>query len=244
MTFRTTVSVNSKTLRMISISVWSKTPWRRPSLTRCRISSSETNVRRLTSLMPRTLRTSLVDAARRLTSQREDRSMSRNGPETSRATPSVYRSASAFGTSSPRTSSTYTMARPTRALATSAGGIHADRALPERAGWMNRDARKPPRTPASVPQTVTPICTVARNWSMSSWSAFTRAAARLPALAMPSIRLFRAVITAISLPEKNPFPSRRSTIDAAMKSGSDILEGTESYQRRPLLRLVSAHALW
>ena len=82
----------------------------------------------------------------------------------------------------------------------------------------------PPRTPASVPQTVTPIWTVARNWSMLSWSTFTRAAAREPSSSSVSMRLRRAESTAISPPEKKPFPSSSRKIEAAMNRGSDMVE--------------------
>ncbi len=102
----------------------------------------------------------------------------------------------------------------------------------------------PPRTPARVPQTVTPICTVARNWPMLSWRPFTRAAARLPSSTRLSMRLRRAEMIAISLPEKNPLPSSRRTIEAAMKRGSDMAEGRLCYQRdRPRRRLAPARAL-
>ena len=57
---------------------------------------------------------------------------------------------------------------------------------------------------------------------MLSWSAFTRAAGRLPSSTSASMRLRRAESTAISPPEKNPFPSRRTKIEAAMKRGSDM----------------------
>ena len=81
-TLRTGVSVNSNTLWMISISVWSRTPCCRPSFTRCLISSSETKVRSPASRMPKARSTSRVEAARNPTSQRDERSMSRNGADT------------------------------------------------------------------------------------------------------------------------------------------------------------------
>ena len=57
---------------------------------------------------------------------------------------------------------------------------------------------------------------------MLSWSARTREAARLPSLARLSMRLRRAEMIAISLPEKKPFPSSSSTIEAAIQRGSDM----------------------
>jgi hypothetical protein len=85
-----------------------------------------------------------------------------------------------------------------------------------------------------VPHTVTPIWTVARNWSMLSWRAFTREAARLPSSTRLSMRLRRAAMIAISLPEKKPFPSRRRTIEAAMKSGSDMTGDPHGTKGAPL----------
>ena len=70
--------------------------------------------------------------------------------------------------------------------------------------------------------TVTPICTVARNWSMSSWRARTRPAARLPSSIRLSMRLRRAVMIAISLPEKKPFPRSSTRMEATMRTGSDM----------------------
>jgi len=70
--------------------------------------------------------------------------------------------------------------------------------------------------------TVTPICTVARNWSMLSWRPLSRRAERLPCSISVSTRLRRAVMIAISLPEKNPFPSSNAKMEATMKTGSDM----------------------
>ena len=55
---------------------------------------------------------------------------------------------------------------------------------------------------------------------MSSWSALTRRAAREPSSIRASIRLRRAEITAISPPEKTPFPRRSITTAAAIRMGS------------------------
>ncbi len=57
---------------------------------------------------------------------------------------------------------------------------------------------------------------------MLSWRAFTREAARLPSSMRPSMRLRRAEMIAISLPEKKPLPSSSTKIEAAMKRGSDM----------------------
>ena len=87
MTFFTGVSENSKTLWISSISVWSRTPCSRPSLTRCLISSSETKVRRPVSRMPKTKRTARVEALSTPMSGRDSRSRRRTGPLASMAAP-------------------------------------------------------------------------------------------------------------------------------------------------------------
>ena len=68
---------------------------------------------------------------------------------------------------------------------------------------------------------------------MLSCRAFTRPALRLPSAIRLSIRLRLTEMIAISLPEKNPFPSRRTTIDAAMKRGSDRVVKTSIVANRP-----------
>ncbi len=68
-----------------------------------------------------------------------------------------------------------------------------------------------------MPISVTPIWAVARNRSTLSWSARTRWAARLPPAISASIRLLRAERIAISLPEKNPFPTRHNKIAATSR---------------------------
>ena len=65
---------------------------------------------------------------------------------------------------------------------------------------------------------------------MSSWSALTRDAARLPSAISPSMRLRRAEMMAISLPEKKPLPRSSTTMEAAMKRGSDMGLGSTCYQ--------------
>ena len=59
---------------------------------------------------------------------------------------------------------------------------------------------------------VTPIWTVARNVSGSLWRSLTRFAARLPSATRASTLLRRAEMSAISLPEKKPFPSSNKKI--------------------------------
>ncbi len=68
---------------------------------------------------------------------------------------------------------------------------------------------------------------------MSSWSALTRDAARLPSAISPSMRLRRAEMMAISLPEKKPLPRSRTTMETAMKTGSDMAWSPTCYQTRP-----------
>jgi hypothetical protein len=61
------------------------------------------------------------------------------------------------------------------------------------------------------------------------------------------MRLRRAEMIAISLPEKNPLPRRRRRIEAAMKTGSDMSAGRSSYQTGPpglRPRLALARSLW
>src|SRR6266849_6292363 len=67
-------------------------------------------------------------------------------------------------------------------------------------------------TPASVPMSVTPIWTVARKSSRLSCRCFSRRAERRPVATSSSILLRRMEMTAISLPEKKPFPSSRRKI--------------------------------
>ena len=79
---------------------------------------------------------------------------------------------------------------------------------------------------------------------MLSWRAFTREAARLPSSMRPSMRLRRAEMIAISLPEKKPLPSSSRKIEAAMKRGSDMALERSCYQRkRPRRRLAPARGL-
>ena len=135
-TLRTGMSVNSKTLWMISISVWSRTPCWRPSRTRCLISSSDTKVRGPASLMPRTRSTSRVDAATSPTTQREPRAMQPEGPGHDEGDRLRVAQRDRLRDSSPRTSSTYTMARPTIALASTAAGRKRESPVAGRAGSM------------------------------------------------------------------------------------------------------------
>src|SRR5574342_105157 len=72
-------------------------------------------------------------------------------------------------------------------------------------GEMARTAAAPPTAEANVPTKVTPICTVARKRSGSSWSDATRFARPSPSAASCWIRLRRAEIRAISAPAKKPF---------------------------------------
>src|SRR5207244_5968705 len=77
---------------------------------------------------------------------------------------------------------------------------------------------------ASGPMNVTPICTVASSVSGSSWSRLTRSARWLPAAIRGSIWPRMAESSAISLPEKKPFPSRQKKMATTRKPQS-LMDG-------------------
>ena len=79
---------------------------------------------------------------------------------------------------------------------------------------------------------------------MLSWRAFTREAARLPSSMRPSMRLRRAEMIAISLPEKKPLPEQQQEDRGGDEEGLGHGLERPCYQRkRPRRRLAPARGL-
>ena len=249
-TLRTGVSVNSKTLWMISISVWSRTPCWRPSLTRCLISSSETKVRGPASRMPKSAQHEPRGGGQELDRPSARRGpCSRNGAEHEQgdrlrvAQGQRLRHELAEDELDVDDGEAHERARHERRAARSARSAAAgeDRLEVARGQEAAQDAGQGAadgdadldRGQELVHVVLEAPCTRARG-----------AAALLDEAARCGSR--RAEMIAISLPEKKPFPSSSRKIEAAMKRGSDMaLERPclPEAKRPPRARLAPARGL-
>lgn len=195
------------------------------SSTRCCNSSGESraSVNVVWSRKGRSRRFEIV--VRNQTTGRAAWDIQRSGRETRRLTRSLLRSASDFGTSSPRTIDSTEMKATTRASASSSAPRRSPRPVSQAARGASSVA--PPKAPAVAPRTVIPTWTVARKRSGFLRRASAERAPRWPSFASSSNRVRRTERIPISEAEKKPLTrqSTRMTNTSAPKStGSPVMK--------------------
>ena len=178
------------------------------SSTSCSSSSAERRASVKVVRSPKGRSTRFEVLVRSQTSGRASWESHRSGFPTTSAYRSALRSASDFGTSSPRTSDRYDTSATTSAKAMlPAQGARGGKAAT--AGSMRRESWAPPRAAAVAPTTVMPVWTVAMSRSGAFRSSST---ARAPGRRCSTswwMRLRRNAMSAISAPAKMPLAKIR-----------------------------------